>query len=406
MPSLLGNKYVWVCVFLATLAVGYGLSRFTSNNASEKTREPSDANEVRLVNLNKEKKQLEDDIKKLQEGCLDLKEKIESDTLPQEVNVNVLEQNCVKLEFPSINSTTVRDPIYINEISHCVVSLSSPPEDYNQLEDWEEVKRVDPSSISTPPVITEDYNQQREDMSPREVTLLIEENEGIRVRIDTEEDNLRMERKQKLEADSTNLKNQLGEGILRQKRLQQENLTYASRKESLIEDVRKLEIRKKKLENHKRDLKEKLKLLRKEGKETLKMRKHSWSLDKLPQIPKENTRFSRISAKKLGHRSKSGSPIPQLTYAQRANRIRRNTLCGLSYKRKGLPLQKELPKAKVDYKIEAVSERVTQKSRLSVETDNFEDGVLGIIDVPCSGNMTVKSLPSQRTHWDFSELII
>jgi len=431
MPSLLGNKYVWVCVLLAALAVGYGISRYTSNNASQKTREPSDANErstSRLVNLKKEKKQLEDDIKKLQEGCLDLKEKIETDPLPQEVNVNVVEQNCVNLQFPSINATQVRDPINIREIAHGVVSLSSPPQDYNQLEGWEEVKRADLSSISTPPVIIEDYKQQWEDISPREVSLLIEKNEGIRISIDTQEDNLRMERKQKLEAEATKLKNQLGEGILRQKRLQQENLTYASRKESLIEDVRKLETRKKELQNHQRDLKEKLKLLRKQGKETLKMRKHSWSSDTPQKKSKENNRFSRTPTEKSlksGHNRKSGSGTPPLTWAQRVNQIRQTTLRGVSYKRKGLPpegLQKEHPKAQVDHKVQtprrrieveqldetvtkrAVSEGVTSppKSRISVETDNLEDGIVVNVDVPSSENVTVRSLPSPRTDWDFS----
>jgi len=326
----------------------------------------------------------------------------------------------------------VKDPINVREIVHGVVSLSSPPEDYNQLEAWEEVKRAEPSSISPPPVITEDYNQQWEDVSIGEVSLLIETNEGIRVSIDTQEDKLLMERKQKLEAKATKLKNQLGEGKLRQKRLQQENQKYASQNKSLIAEVHKLENRKKELENHQRDLKEKLKLLRKQGKETLKMRKHSWSSGTPPQKSIENTLFLRTtSEKKSGHKSRGGSFTPPLSYAQRASQIRLKTLKGVSYKRMGLPsegLQKEHPETKVGCKVQTStrsdkieveqlgfigdllspkqtqSEEVTSPlSRLSVENDNLEDGVLGNLDVPCSDNMTVKSLPSTRTDWDFSQ---
>merc|ERR1711920_666926 len=158
------------------------------------------------------------------------------------------------------------------------------------------------------------------------------------------------------------------------------------------------------------------------GKEILKMRKHSWSSESLPLKTNENTRFSKRHQNILGHRSHSGSCTPTLTYAQRANLIRRKTLTGVSYKRKGLPfegLQNELLKAKAKDKIEvkelektvigdqmspkrAVSEQVTPKSRMSVENDNLEDSIF----LPCTDNVTVKSLPSPRRDWDLSELLI
>jgi len=334
MLSWTSYNFILLCVMAASVAVGYILFGRTAStnhlNTSKQTYKTEDLT-ARVAHLKNVKNQLERDIRQLREEYAELRDWIQAGKVAPKNSadglVKPLIESMLKLEISKCSGLEFRE-CSIDEQIPTFSSVSLEHSVRKQCDEADEIK-FHRSSIPTKLVASEtnqiiskvinwDVQQNISNNLVIAKNVIFDSSVGICDGRDY---------KQQVIAETAKLNAQLKVNYLCQRRLIQDNEQLEIRKESLFEVVRKLEVKKKKLENHQHKIEDHLKHLKEKRKEFLKnARRESFSFAFSPQRSRSKTFSQDRPQRQLSDQTLNPR---RLSFSARVKHIRQSTMSSI-----------------------------------------------------------------------------
>jgi len=414
MASVPNNNYLWICVTLTVLGVGYQLFRRAATAPSPKTERARNQNEdliTKLAKLRITKKQLENDILKLRKEYVDFQDKHKVGVVRLEKCFNVVNQEVIGEGAGGHNQSQFRESWTVGELVHGVVSLSAWVD--NQPSGNEEFKLEEQHPISKPKARPVKVKKCDEKIQPRISAFLeIETNQGPSVRTETKEENI-IESNHQLREEVAKVRNLVADTVLHQRELHKNNKEKHIRKVLLAEEIRKIELKNKKLEVTQQNLNKWVRCLKKKREQSQE--------DADTLFPKrEKSRLSGSWA--LLQNDSPGKRRPRLgSWSAQIKHIQRNTLNDLNSQERFTFGNSNMMASEDDDSKSVGSNASWGKARsegmislTNWETLADEDGdnsYLTTIKLPSARpeivlSQSVPLLPSNKGDWDYSEPIL